>query len=414
MARVRNPRGGQSGPPGPSGSSGAPGAQGPAGTQGPQGIQGPQGNIGPQGLPGAPGSGGTPSDTVVALDGTAAAGASTTYARGDHKHADTARHTHSNQATLDATTANYTTAEASKLTGVAAGAEVNVNADWNASSGDAQILNKPTIPVAPVNADWNAGSGLAQILNKPTIPAAQVNSDWNAGSGVAQVLNKPTIPAAGAPIGATYIVQVADATLTTEQALAALATGLLKNTTATGVLVIAVAGVDYLSPAGVTPYRTILDSSGSHTAARVAGTYGFGQGDALAISGTGTLYPLDSIFLAATDYPSIDGKTVKLRVRAQLYTNDVAPTGNFTIGLHPITRPATSGAAGLCIYTIGAAIANSTVLFTAPAADSLLSGASVDFAFPADGHYVLGLVTTGVIAASAHVHLSAALQLHHS
>jgi hypothetical protein len=33
-----------------------------------------------------------------------------------------------------------------KLDGIAAGAEVNVNADWNAVSGDAQILNKPTIP----------------------------------------------------------------------------------------------------------------------------------------------------------------------------------------------------------------------------------------------------------------------------
>ena len=71
-----------------------------------------------------------------------------------------------------------------------------VNADWNAASGAAQILNKPTIPAAPVNADWNATSGLAQILNKPTIPAAQVNADWNAASGAAQILNKPTIPAA--------------------------------------------------------------------------------------------------------------------------------------------------------------------------------------------------------------------------
>ena len=32
------------------------------------------------------------------------------------------------------------------------------------------------------------------LSNKPTIPAAQVNSDWNATSGVAQILNKPTIP----------------------------------------------------------------------------------------------------------------------------------------------------------------------------------------------------------------------------
>lgn len=38
----------------------------------------------------------------------------------------------------------YTAAEQSKLAGIAYGAEVNVNADWNASSGDAQILNKPS------------------------------------------------------------------------------------------------------------------------------------------------------------------------------------------------------------------------------------------------------------------------------
>ena len=67
-----------------------------------------------------------------------------------------------------------------------------VNSDWNANSGVAQILNKPTIPAAQVNSDWNADSGAAQILNKPTIPAAQVNSDWNANSGVAQILNKPS------------------------------------------------------------------------------------------------------------------------------------------------------------------------------------------------------------------------------
>jgi len=32
------------------------------------------------------------------------------------------------------------------------------------------------------------------LINKPVIPAAQVNSDWNAVSGAAQILNKPTIP----------------------------------------------------------------------------------------------------------------------------------------------------------------------------------------------------------------------------
>lgn len=43
-------------------------------------------------------------------------------------------------------TNDYTTAEKNKLSGIAAGAQVNVKPDWNANSGDAQILNKPTIP----------------------------------------------------------------------------------------------------------------------------------------------------------------------------------------------------------------------------------------------------------------------------
>jgi hypothetical protein len=41
---------------------------------------------------------------------------------------------------------DFTNTLKTKLDGIQAGAEVNVNADWNATSGDAQILNKPTIP----------------------------------------------------------------------------------------------------------------------------------------------------------------------------------------------------------------------------------------------------------------------------
>jgi hypothetical protein len=107
-------------------------------------------------------------------------------------------------------------------------------------------------------------------------------------------------------------------------------------------------------------YRTILRASGSHIAARVAGTYGFGHGDPLAISGTGTLYPLEVIRIDAADYPTVNALPPKFRVKWTLQVNDVAPTGNFTFGLHPITRPATSGGAGLDIETIGAAVAGST------------------------------------------------------
>jgi hypothetical protein len=56
------------------------------------------------------------------------------------------------------------------------------------------LSNKPTIPAAQVNSDWNAASGVAQILNKPTIPAAQIQSDWNQSDTTAKdyIKNKPT------------------------------------------------------------------------------------------------------------------------------------------------------------------------------------------------------------------------------
>lgn len=68
-----------------------------------------------------------------------------------------------------------------------------------------QLLDGDTglIPDARISTNITRNADLATVattgdyddlLNKPTIPAAQVNSDWDAISGVAQILNKPTIP----------------------------------------------------------------------------------------------------------------------------------------------------------------------------------------------------------------------------
>lgn len=115
----------------------------------------------------------------------------------------------------------------------------NVQSDWNATSGLAQILNKPTIPgAAPVDSvntktgvvvlttsDIAEGSNLyftdARVSNNSAVSlntakvgittsqssditannlkVSNVQSDWNATTGLAVILNKPTIPSA-APV----------------------------------------------------------------------------------------------------------------------------------------------------------------------------------------------------------------------
>lgn len=162
-------------------------------------------------------------------------------------------------------------------------------------------------------------------------------------------------------------------------------------------------------------YRMALQGNGSHIAARVAGTYFIPMGNALGITGTGTLYAPAIIRIDSADYPTIDSLAPKFRIKWSLMVNDVAPTGNFTIGLYPITRPATSGGAGLDIYTMGTVVSGSNgSVFTAPAADSMNNGVSSDFALPADGYYVLGVVTTATVAASSHLHINAQLQVHNA
>ena len=57
-------------------------------------------------------------------------------------------------------------------------------------SGQVLSTTGTTVQWAAVfNGDYNS------LSNRPSIPAAQVNADWNATSGVARVLNKPVVPA---------------------------------------------------------------------------------------------------------------------------------------------------------------------------------------------------------------------------
>ncbi len=132
--------------------------------------------------------------------------------------------------------AGYVTANQLNAAGYITAADVpaQVNADWNATTGAAKILNKPTIPTIPANVSafyndagyitsasvpaiptnvsaFTNDAGYITSANIPTVPAnlsafnndmgyittaqipAQVNADWNATSGAAKILNKPNL-----------------------------------------------------------------------------------------------------------------------------------------------------------------------------------------------------------------------------
>lgn len=177
---------GPAGPTGPKGEQGEPGPKGEPGANGAPGVQGPKGETGEKGEKGDPGSDASVTkqnvESVLTGDITShnhdsryiSKSNTSTYTPTTDYHPATKKYVDDTVAAVDVTeqisgkadktyvdskldtkvdkvsgkqlSANdYTNDDKTKLAGIAAGAEVNVNADWNAESGDAQILNKPTI-----------------------------------------------------------------------------------------------------------------------------------------------------------------------------------------------------------------------------------------------------------------------------
>ena len=69
---------------------------------------------------------------------------------------------------------NFTNADVTKLSGIEAGAEVNVQADWNEAdnTADDYIKNKPSLATVATTGDYD------DLINKPTIPT------YTAGGGI--------------------------------------------------------------------------------------------------------------------------------------------------------------------------------------------------------------------------------------
>lgn len=218
---IQGPAGPQ-GPVGPKGEQGEPGPKGEPGANGAPGVQGPKGDPGEKGEKGDPGSDAsvtkrnveavltgnitthTHNDWYIAKGGTAEYTPITDYSPATKKYVD------DTVAAVDVTeqisgkadkayvdskldtkvdkvsgkqlsTNDYTNDDKTKLAGIAAGAEVNVNADWNAESGDAQILNKPTIITEEqVDQKINAAIGSVyrvkgSVANYNALPAENVS-----------------------------------------------------------------------------------------------------------------------------------------------------------------------------------------------------------------------------------------------
>jgi hypothetical protein len=104
------------------------------------------------------------------------------------------------QQASDITTNNakisFDSTSSTKLGTIAEGAEVNVNADWNATSGDAEILNKPTIPtnnnqltngagyITDGNTGWDNSYGFITASTTDTLTnKSGNNSQWTNDAG---------------------------------------------------------------------------------------------------------------------------------------------------------------------------------------------------------------------------------------
>lgn len=77
---------------------------------------------------------------------------------------------------------SFDSASSTKLAGIEEGAEVNVNADWNATSGDAEILNKPTLATVATTGAYSDLSGT------PSLATVATSGSYN------DLSDQPTIP----------------------------------------------------------------------------------------------------------------------------------------------------------------------------------------------------------------------------
>lgn len=255
--------------------------------------------------------------------------------------------------------------------------------------------------------DGTADTWVVATLASDTPSNGQVPT-WNTGGTI--TWETPSGGGGGAPTTATYITQTADGTLSNEQALGALATGILKNTTTTGVLSIAAAGTDYVAPGAATSSGLTMatsrllgrttGSSGAIEEITVGSglTFSSGSLSATGSSGTKTLFRF-----TALDAQPPSSNYAQFRTRNNVAVLDFDPSTDEStvfVGVIPEGADFTTGIA-VRIHWIATSATSNDVIWTAAFerantdldSDSFATGVSATSTTNATS----GIITTTVI-----------------
>jgi hypothetical protein len=193
--------------------------------------------------------------------------------------------------------------------------------------------NKPTIPDAQVNADWNATSGVAEILNKPTIPTATSDLTNDGEDGVNPFITAQDLPDTSGFVpytGATQNVDLGTHTLSAKDLV-------INHSSGSGVAA-------SITKGGAGEALTVNKTSGSGNAMSVTG--GVTQLSELHL----TTDLADAYIASAATWNAKVPSTRTLTINGT--TQDLSADRTFTIatGLTVGTTPITSGTVGRVLF----------------------------------------------------------------